>query len=135
MATSTILTRLAALTALKGVGQALNAASLILYSNGVAITPATVMADLTECTFTGYAADAGQAFGTSYLDPAGVPSIAAPSVQFESTDGVVVETIYGWALTNVGKTALYYAEALPVPVPITAGSQGVIIQPTVRYGD
>lgn len=134
MAISTILTRLAAMNELKAAGQPLNAATLILYSNAVAITPHTVIGDLTECIFTGYAAEAGIGFGAAYLDQAGNVLLAAPSVQFESTSGTPAENIVGWGLVNVGKTALYYAEALPIPVAITQASQGVLIQPTVAFG-
>lgn len=135
MAKSTLAVQIAALEALKGTGLPLAAATLILFTNNVEPTRDTVMADLDEATFNGYAAEAGLAFGDAYLNSAGRVVIGAPSHTFISTNGLVAETVQGWALVNAGKTTLYYAERLSQPVPITAGDQGVNIDPIVAYGD
>lgn len=135
MAVSTLAVRLAALNAMAGVGQPLAAATLILYSNGFVPSPAMAIGSVVECTFAGYAAVAGLTFGSSYLDGNGTPCISAPSEQFEATGPTPTETIYGFALVNAAKTILYYAENLPTPIPITAAEQGVMIQPTIRYGE
>ena len=131
---STNAARLAALAALAASGEPLHLPTLILFNNPIALNPTLVIGSLTECTFSGYAASAGLVFGTPYLDVNGTARTAAPSVEFISTDGMVIETIYGWALVNAGKTALYYAELLDTPVPITAGSQGVVVLPSIPYG-
>lgn len=135
MSVTTNALRLAALDALAAEDGPLDAPTLILYQNDVPITNLTIMDDLEEATFGGYAAKAGLVFGSAYLDPAGRAVIEAPSAVWESDDGDPSNVVYGWALTNVGKTALYAAEAFPEPIAITAPSQGISALPRIAYGD
>lgn len=133
--TSTLAVQLQALTALKAVGAPLNNASLILYKNNATLNKDTVLADLQEATFNGYARIEGLVFSAPFVPVTGVPQVVAPSETFVSTDGIVEEIVYGFAITNNGYTSLWYAEALEQPVPITAAAIGVTVSPVVKYGE
>jgi hypothetical protein len=135
MPVSTLALQLAALTALKATGAPLEEPTLILFVNQVTPTKETVIGDLVEATFNGYAEVEELVFGTPYQNVNGQAQMNAPSVDFVSTDGVIQETVFGWALVNAAKTALYYCELLTTPVPITAGGQGVNIDPEIIYGN
>lgn len=125
--------RKAMLAALAAMGGNLHAATLMLFSNTLSIGPRTVVANLTECTFDGYAAVAPIAFGTPYTDETDGVNMSAPSVQFTATGGTVSEVINGWALVKADKTELYYAALLDEPVSIDEAGDAAIIQPTVTY--
>jgi hypothetical protein len=71
---------------------------LHLYQEDVPITPATVLADLTECTWTGYAAVTLNAL-VAALDPSSVPLLA---------NTVVSSFTGGNPLTVPGQAAGYY---------------------------
>lgn len=114
---------------------ALYARTLILFQNNISITNTTLLAALTEATFTGYAAVAAQVFAAPYIDQAGLVRTNAPSVPFVMTDTVTPNTIYGWALTDSGKTILVLSGKFPSPIVLSQANQGLDVQPTYAYGD
>lgn len=127
--------RLAALDAMADTGGVLDALTLRLASNNIAVTKTLALADLVECTFTGYAAVAGITWGSSFIDPVdGKEKLVAPSELFERTGGAIDETGFIAYLTNVGETTLVWAWELPVPIPFTGPSIGTSIEPFYPWG-
>lgn len=116
------------------VGGPWAALTLHLYVNNVAPNEDTVVADLTQATFAGYAAVAALAFGTCYIDADGNFKLSAPSEQFTATGIGVLETVYGYYLTDAAGTVLHGANLLDTPVPITQIGDGLIVQPDITYG-
>lgn len=98
---------------------------IILYQNNVAVSPNTVMADLTEATFQGYAAIPGASGPQlTVLDPSTgqwVIVIKAPAggYIFVCTGlSNVPQTIYGYALVDHTKTTLLGVQPFPAPIRI-----------------
>jgi len=120
---------IAILTELIDTGNLLDATTLILFQNDIVPTPATVMSDLTEATFTGYAAAAAIVWGTPYLDVTGIALVTAASHEFVSTGSTIGNIIYGWALTNAAKTDLKKAARFTTPIGISATGEGVTVVP------
>ena len=96
------------------------------------LDPDLVVADLTFATFPGYAALAlATGAGDVYTDPlTGLQTLLLPDpeggylwVATGATDPV--QTIYGYALTDNGGTALYGVGVLPAPVQIRNAGDGV----------
>lgn len=123
--------RLAALDRLAAVGGPLAATELRLGVNNISVGPGTVLADLQEATFAGYAPVAAIAFGSAYIDPNGVVRIDAPSETFEMTATTTLEVVYYWYLVNTAGTALVAIALLDNPVPLTEVSQGLSVLPSV----
>jgi len=79
--------------------------------------------DLTEANFTGYARQEA-VFGDVYIDPSGRPSILAPGLEFESTDGVNANRIIGVALYDASTVGNLLGAALLVnPVNLDAAEK------------
>ena len=114
------------------LAQAANENVMILVMDDFAPSEETVLGDLTEATFDGYAAiDGALGAQPEGLDPANNDSIvdilpAAGMFRWE-TSGVtnLPMTIYGFALLNAAKNVLYACERFETPVTLTAAGQRV----------
>lgn len=107
---------------------------LILFQNNVTPTPATVVGDLTPCTFDGYAAKAKAASApTVSTDPAtGDKLIRIPDPAGGwtwQTTGVtnLPQTVYGYALTDATGADLYGVKLFDTPVVLTGTGQDVVV--------
>lgn len=127
--------QLAALEALKATGEPLETPTLILYQNNHSPSKETVIGDLTECNFTGYAAVAAVAFGAAHIDTDGKVKMKAPSETFVASGAAVGNSVFGWAITNAAKTALYVAQAFDTEYVISETGQGITVQPEVVFPD
>lgn len=125
----------ASLDGLTATGGILHAATLMLFKNNLSVNGNTQIGDLVECDFDGYAAVAAQTFAAAYVGPDGKIQISAPSVLFGDTGATTPNTIYGWALVNAGKTALYYVEKFDDVLTVDGSGEGFLVQPVVRYGE
>jgi hypothetical protein len=126
--TPTLLAILNALTAMSAI---LNGAKVHLYANNAALGENTVLGDLTEATFTGYAASIALVWNPAYTQQDGTPTVDAPSVTFASTSPFTTgNTIYGFYVTNGAGSTLLYAQAFAAPQLISAAFQAVVVQPT-----
>lgn len=125
--------RLAILAELIATGMVLDACKLILFANNIVPGPTTVLADLVEATFTGYSAFGPIVWGTPFSDVDATALVVGGSHEFVATDGVTPNVIYGWALTDTGKTILRKAATFSAPVGISAGGQAVVVVPWFRY--
>lgn len=88
----------------------LNSFTLRLYQNSVVLSPTTVAADLTECTFPGYASVALVAWGSVYLNPFNQAETDEANHVFTMTGSSPVNSVYGYYVTD-GFGNLIYAEA------------------------
>lgn len=121
--------KLAMLNRLATAGGPLNAGVLQLVAAPFTPGPGLVPGDLTPATFTGYAEQAALVMGGAYVAADGTYRMGPPSVQFEATDGVTPNVIYGWAVLNTAKTGVEYAGLLDNPVSIQAAGDGIVIDP------
>lgn len=98
-----------------------------LFSNNITFTKDTLLADLVECAFTGYAAVDVTSFLATLLDDDGIPYVVSPTLRFASTGSTVVETAYGWYIVEQGTppVLLKCGGNFAVPVPFSEAGQGV----------
>lgn len=124
---------LAGLTALLGTHGPFTTMTLRLYANPITLQRSTLLADLTEATFVGYAAAAGVTFSASYVDVDGSALALGADNVFICTSATTPNTIYGYYFTDAGNTNLLIAYSFANPVPISAVGNAVAIAPFVRY--
>ena len=103
----------------------LNGAKLRVYVNAVSLTPAIVLADFTEATFTGYAAVA-VTWGTILNATDGTVFVPGGGIEFACTTAGTTQTAYGVYLTNSAGSTLLAAWSLEVPVGITNPGDGFV---------
>lgn len=123
---------------LKATGNFLDALTLHLYKSPGAPTRQTVLGDLTEADFTGYAAVALGAWGADWTDPAGNWHVTAPSIQFTATGSAVSNDIYGYYVTATvgGNPVLRYVEAFDQgPFGIARAGDALIVVPDFSLYD
>lgn len=121
------------LNAVIGVAGALNAPTLLLYQNNVALGPRTAVADLTVADFDGYANIVGATWDTPYIDVDGSALVFGASQTIVATGGTTPNTIFGYAAVNVGVTSLKLAWAFSEPVGVAQAGDGVPFLPAFRY--
>jgi hypothetical protein len=104
--------------------------------------PESVMANLTEATYTGYARQALTPWTSPYNASVGFVTIDGPALHFTPADGVVPNTILGWFIASaaVGGTLLAI-EPLATPAPLIDADSTLsimprfAIDPTASFGD
>lgn len=87
----------------------LDGARLKLFSNNVTITSDTVLADLNECTFSGYGVGTLTGWGAPAIQLDGSSASAPNEVSFTPTSAGGSGIIYGGYCTNNGGTKLLFA--------------------------
>lgn len=97
-------------------GAGLSSMKLRLFSNNHTVTDATILSDLTECSFTGYAAQS-----PSWTTPANVANVAQTQsgTRTFTYSGGSTTTVYGYYLTDSGGTVLLGAETFTSPVTLS----------------
>jgi len=108
----------AALAALIGAANVLgNTLKAGLYTNTIAITPKTALADLTEATYAGYVRQA-VVMGAVYRDP--VNGIAANSglLTWQQVGVAVPQILRGIFYVGGAGPVLYFAENFPTPIAL-----------------
>jgi len=103
---------------------------LRLFTNDIAVSPETVLADLVEATFSGYAEEAltGQAVAQ---DINGTNFVSFGDGEFTHNGGGTAESIIGYYLVNATDTALLLVERFPEPVPMEANGDKIQIAPRI----
>lgn len=127
-------TMLDALDALSETGYPLEDASLVLAASPFTLSPDLLPAAIVPPTFTGYVQVDSLVFGSAYINPNGQAVRSAPDETFIRTGGVVNDVIYGFAIMNAARSALYYAELFDEPVSLNAVGLGLEVNPTVVFG-
>lgn len=121
----------AMLTENVGVGGRLNAVKVMLFQNDITPSKQTLLADLVEATFDGYARSAAVTWGTVGQTSTGAAEVYGDTKLFTSSGDTTPNTIYGFALVNTGGTAVEYAERFASPIPVS--QTGITVPVTPRY--
>lgn len=111
------------------------ALKVILVKANFSLSTARILADLTEADFTGYAAIAAAlAALPESLDPASQDSLLfvgppAGGFRWETTGTTILNTIYGYALVDNGKTLLYGSALFDDPIVLSGTNQAIALPP------
>lgn len=125
--------RVTVMAGLIDTGGVYEAVDLRLYQNDYTPTPATVLADLTAATYSGYAAEA-IAFAGPVIGSDGKIRLVSVGALFQPTSSTVTNTVFGWYITNTGGTVLLAAGRFESPVPMMGVTSGVEVTPAIQYG-
>lgn len=125
--------KVAALNAANVSGMVFFDTTLHLFVNNIQVAADTVLGDLVEATFGGYAEEAGIAFGPAYLSPDGDARLTAPGTQFSYDGTGPQETVYGWYLTDSTGATIRSAANITPPVPLANEDDGLIVAPEVNW--
>lgn len=112
-------------------GTFLNTLKMRLFKSNTTITSATVLSDLTEADFTGYAAQNLSGFpAASVVGSSGSSTGDAKTFTVGSSPSTT-NSIYGYYITDSGNTKLYGAQRDPgAPISMTLAGQTYTITPT-----
>lgn len=101
---------------------------VMLFSNNVAISSATVYSDMAEATYSGYARQT-PSFGALALNGASAASMVAGALTFSHNGGGTSNTIYGWALIDSVDNKVLAIDNVP-SAPKTMAASGDTITVT-----
>jgi hypothetical protein len=119
--------------ALFGAAALLDASEIILFTNDADIDENTVVGDLTEPTFTSYAATATTGWEAA-TDSNGFPFAVAEPIQFQPTDATgLPQIIRGAALIDAGGD-LICATKLDTPITVAYSGQVLYVTPKFKLG-
>lgn len=121
--------------ALVDTGGYLETVKIRLFKNNLAITPATLTADLVEADYTGYAASAALVWGAPWLDIDDDIVLTAAGVQFQPTGTATSNIIYGWwmeAGTSPATTPIL-AELFDTPVSMDSPLDALFVIANYRF--
>lgn len=124
--------QLTILAALINTGAPFEAPIVKLFQNDVVPDVNTVLADLDEADFAGYADVNGPTWGTPYIDVDGNALVTAASHEFVASGPTPANTIYGWYMTDDPATKLLAAYRFSTPVGINATGDGLTLVPFLR---
>lgn len=120
------------LAELVATGNLLDGAKLHLATSNAAITSTSVLADITEATWHGYA-PATIIWGAVFINPStGMPTVTGSLTRFTATSVFSSPgTNYSWYITDSGSTVLYLARRFDAPITISAAGQVIEVVPSV----
>lgn len=98
-----------------------------LYQNDVTPTPLTVVGDLTEATFSGYAAVTALDYGSPYMNLDGYAEMDLPSQQFDHSAGATANNVYGMWIEKTGGGLLYAARFDSAPLPMIDATNAIVV--------
>ena len=93
-----------------GLAGIFHGAKMMLYTTNVALTVNTVKSDLTEATYNTYVQQAA-AFSAPFQSNRGGVGILSAMLNWQMTDNLVPNTIFGYAIVDSGNTHLLLAES------------------------
>jgi len=108
-------------------------ATLHLYQNDIALSPSLVVGDLTEATFSGYAAINVADLLPVYIDPEGGASANIATVQFQHSGGATANICYGFWLENDAGDLLL-AGNFDAPIPMAVATDAIPLDVKVNFG-
>lgn len=121
---------LAILTELVAATNPWNGALISLFKNDIVPDAASLLADLTEADFSGYAASAAVTWGTPHFLPDGTAVVAGDAKTFvTASPAPVLNTVFGWYATDGAGTTLLFARRLDTPIVLTGPNQQVAVLP------
>lgn len=95
-----------ALADLDAMRAVLNAGSVALFQNNFIPDHASVPADFTECSFTGYSRETGPAFAAAFLNNDGKAESDSRTLAWRFTAGAGSTKVYGWYLLSAGDASV-----------------------------
>ena len=109
--------------------------TLHLYTNNLVLAENTVVADLVQPTFGGYASSILS--GASWTVTMGNPAVATfPDMSFAcNISPFTPQTVYGYFVTRDGGTNLMWAEKFPIPQIISATGERIVVSPRLTARD
>jgi len=120
--------KVAVLNLMLAAGGALHTPQLVIVKNpAYAPTPQTAFADLVPCTFNGSAAVSPYVFTAPFVNDAGAAELMGAWAPFFSADGLITETITGYAVLNTAGNAIVWTEALVTPVVVSTIGTGILL--------
>jgi hypothetical protein len=121
----------AILTAITQTSQPWDAAKVHLFKSNIVLTPATLLGDFTEADFTGYSVSGSVTWNAPGYLPDGTAVVVGDAKIFVvGSTPTVLNTIYGYYLTNSGGTALLFARSFDTPVVLSQAGNFVDVIPT-----
>jgi hypothetical protein len=117
-------------TALDGV---LKNAKLGLFTNAVNLTQQTLLADLVEPTYTGYARQI-VTWEPIYQQPDGSWTNQGGALFWQMGDDLTPTVVLGLFLVDSGGTHLLLAENLADPINLVSSANAFLASPQVTYG-
>lgn len=111
-------------------GGAADPTTLKLFQNNVTVSPATLLADLTEADFTGYAGISitEASWAAAVLQPDGTARAINTTVRiFNATGTAIPNTVYGWYLINDGGSLCAMGN-FPTPLLMDANGKYIAIE-------
>lgn len=124
---------LTVLEAIRGAGGLADGQHIHLFMNDFTPNINTVLGDLTEANFTGYAAANSANYGAAAINAAGQPVMHTGALNFTAADPLTVTAVvYGWYATNIDNDTLLYAERFAAPVPVVYPGQQVTVVLNMR---
>lgn len=112
----------------------LNGVKVHLFQNNIVPTPATILTDLVEATFDGYAASAAVTWGSVVVDPAGNAVVYGDAKTFTMTGSTTPNTVYGYYVTNSAGSTLEYLELFDSPVGFGGPGTTLVLLPAYKEG-
>lgn len=137
MAASAAITKSTLLAIIDAYTGSISDVKIGLFSNNVVPTVDTVLADLTECTFTGYSAvNAGPWNDPAWASQGAAIQYATPAAVFNTVSPYTVgEVVYGWFITAGMTPVLLVAGTFASPVPMNAAGDQIIIGTPLGIAD
>jgi hypothetical protein len=112
----------------------LNGAKLGLFTNTPPLGQTTVIADLTEPTFAGYAQQAVTWSG-AFQQPDFSWATQGGLYTFQSTNDLTPTVVTGCFVVDGGGTHLLFAELFATPVNLPTSAQACLVSPQVAAGN
>ena len=109
--------------------------TLHLYTNNLVLKESTIVSDLVQPTFSGYASAIMS--GPSWTVVVGDPTVATfPDMPFLcNAPPSAPQTVYGYFVTRDGGSNLMWAEKFPIPQIISATGERIIVSPRLTARD
>lgn len=112
----------------------LNAAKVGLFTNTPPLTENTVLADLTQPTFAGYALQA-ITWSAPFQQPDGSWACQGGLYTFQATDDLTPTVVTGVFVVSGAGTVLYLAEMANPPVNLPTSAQAMLVSPQIALGN
>lgn len=105
-----------------------------LYTARSVYSKSSVLASVTACTFSGYAAQT-PGFSSTGVDGAGRIVYAAASLTFTHNGGGTGNTVLGYYVYDTSTGKLQFLEDFSAPISMTSNGQTITVSPVWYYGD
>lgn len=111
-----------------------NGAKIALFTDDIVPSRATVLADLTQPTYTGYAISAAIVFGLAFTNDNGAAEVLGDGKQFPCTADGASQTVHGYMCLNAAGTGVLWAERFDTPQTIATAGQNIFVLPRYQLG-